>query len=133
MLQHATISCFRARSISIPSTYIQCQRSFSLDVNAAKARASDWEPALRLPSKPHQGTKDRTPWMTTYSTFDPDMLRPLLMSGIDMGVKGIDMEVVVAANNGKTKEGDGHEAVVDAATGASRSEVADNGRFLVGC
>jgi hypothetical protein len=71
--------------------------------------------------------------MTTYSAFDPGILRPLLKSGIDMGVKGIDVEVVVAANNEDKKEGDGHEAVAVAAIRASRIEVEEDGRFLVGC
>jgi hypothetical protein len=69
---------------------IQPTRSFSLNVDAAKAQVKNWEPALQIPSNPPQNesreAEDAVPHMITYSTFDPGMTRPLLMSSVILGV-----------------------------------------------
>jgi hypothetical protein len=65
------------------------QRLFSAAVDAAKAHATHWEPALRLAdSSPYtsheeanQDSDDNVLILTTYAAFDPGMTRPLLFSG----------------------------------------------------
>jgi hypothetical protein len=83
MLRQIT-SRVRASSLSLRT---QVRRSFTLDISSAKSRATNWEPALRLPPNPPQNNASdiedtsNIPWVATYSAFDPDMIRPLLMSG----------------------------------------------------
>jgi hypothetical protein len=61
----------------------QIRRFFTLDISAAKAAATHWDPALQMPTNSRQNdTPDAEdvethPWMTTYSVFDPGMIRPL--------------------------------------------------------
>jgi hypothetical protein len=65
----------------------QIRRFFTLDISAAKAAATHWDPALQIPTNSRQNdTPDAEdvetyPWMTTYSAFDPGMIRPLLLMG----------------------------------------------------
>jgi hypothetical protein len=83
MLRQIT-SRVRASSLSLRT---QVRRSFTLDISSAKSRATNWEPALRLPPNPPQNNASdiedtsNIPWVATYSAFDPDMIRSLLMSG----------------------------------------------------
>jgi hypothetical protein len=78
-----TTSRIRAHATSSLPIH-QIRRFFTLDISAAKAAATHWDPALRLPTNSrHNDTPDAEdvkthPWMTTYSAFDPGMIRPLL-------------------------------------------------------
>ncbi|EAT91740.1 hypothetical protein HBH56_010450 [Parastagonospora nodorum] len=73
------------------------RRSFPADISAAKSRVAQWEPNLSLPQFPHgnivQDEDDGPHWMTTYSAFDPGMMRPLLLSGISLDVERINLSV----------------------------------------
>jgi hypothetical protein len=87
-----TTSRIRAHSTSSLPIH-QIRRFFTLDISAAKAAATHWDPALRLPTNSRQNdTPDAEdvkthPWMTTYSAFDPGMIRPLLlMSGVALNM-----------------------------------------------
>ncbi|CAO2657453.1 Nn.00g035790.m01.CDS01 [Neocucurbitaria sp. VM-36] len=96
------ITTLRTRTISLLTN--PPQRPFSLNIDAAKARATTWEPSLHLdalfPSKPQQHNNNTNnnnnddnphsnadlPLMTTYTAFDPCSPRPVLHSGLSLCV-----------------------------------------------
>jgi hypothetical protein len=91
-LQPSTLpTMFHPSTISRLRALFALPRTFSFSIPAAKARAKNWEPALRLPSLPPftHNTEDYVPSMTTYSVFDPCALCPLLMSGSALSMPGM--------------------------------------------
>jgi hypothetical protein len=128
MLRQST-SRIRAHSTSSLPVH-QIHRFFTLDISAAKAATTHWDPALQMPTNSRQNdTPDAEdiethPWMTTYSAFDPSMTRPLLL----MGCVALDMHESASflwefgsedgGNGGEVKE-----KVVDA-------EDAENGLWM---
>jgi hypothetical protein len=66
------------------------RRAF-INIAALKAHTTTWEPTPIFsytprhpqPQEDDDGEiEDHVPWITTYSAFDPDMMRPLLMSSL---------------------------------------------------
>jgi hypothetical protein len=92
-LKHTHSNAPRSRKMLRPST-ISRLRARTFCIAAAKARVKDWEPALQLPSRPHDTTQDMdnyVPWMTMYSAFDTGMVRLLLMSGWALNIPTTDI------------------------------------------
>ncbi|KAH7406040.1 hypothetical protein DE146DRAFT_650574 [Phaeosphaeria sp. MPI-PUGE-AT-0046c] len=88
----------RTRSISM---LILRAHTFSLNVPAAKARVHQWEPSLRLPSRPSPEAQDTAledqygPWFNTYTAFDPGCARPFFISGFELDIKDLNYMVPV--------------------------------------
>jgi hypothetical protein len=90
MLQRPTVS-LRARNSLLLTISTRTQHSFSLNIEAAKAQAAHWEPALKFPSNPHrhdtQDIEDNAFWVAMHSAVHPGTMCPLLISGFALNVK----------------------------------------------
>lgn len=94
----------------------------ALDIYTAKSLAQQWEPALRLPSRPHEpksleNENGNGPWFTTYSAFDPGCARPFLISGWSIGIKDISPKLpspqeIIPDHVGKAVVKPDHKAVI---------------------